>query len=72
MNYGNKKLTPAQCKHLTELIELKQKTVAECDSQINNFIVYLRNAHDAPVGQWDMKTVSDGFVRKQEGKTGKS
>lgn len=53
-----KKLSDAQKKHLTEIIGIQEQVKV----QLANFIAYLRDEHDAPEKDYEIKDVSEGFI----------
>lgn len=58
----NKPLTPAQQRKLGNLISQMNALRFEMDQ----FIGYLRDEHEAPEEEWDLNDINEGFVMKVE------
>ncbi len=54
-----KKLTPAQIRRMEKLIMQRSMAQAELDG----FVAYLREEHDAPENAWTLYNIQDGFVQ---------
>jgi hypothetical protein len=58
----NKPLSAAQQRHTLQLIEIAQRA----QDDVNRFVAYLREEHDAQADDWKLENIKDGFVRKAD------
>jgi len=61
---GIKSLTHAQQQHLSKLLSV----AAQAQQAVNDFVVYLREEHDAPAPEWELYDLRQGFTRVGAGK----
>jgi 4-amino-4-deoxy-L-arabinose transferase-like glycosyltransferase len=59
MSEDTRPLTPAQIRHLTRLNE----AVLQAQASLQEFIVYLREEHDAPASDWKLEDLRVGFEK---------
>ena len=57
---GIKPLTHAQQQHLSKLLSV----AAQAQQAVNDFVVYLREEHDAPAPEWEIYDVQQGFIKR--------
>ena len=64
MSQDSKPLTPAQKQHLSKLLGI----AAQAQQAVNDFVIYLREEHDAPAPEWELYDLRQGFTRVGAGK----
>lgn len=60
MAKNTKPFTKAQQRYLISL----NGAILQVQQQVNDFVAYLRDEHDAPAPRWELYDIQQGFVKQ--------